>query len=90
MTENNENLQLTANSQTYQLNGTNTTISNLSFKRIGNDDNKDTIKQRIVEQGNKSITPIRDYYRGLEMLKIVDGMKTIEKVAEDIKEILNN
>ena len=41
---NNENLQLTANSQTYQLNGTNTTISNLSFKRIGNDDNKDTIQ----------------------------------------------
>lgn len=41
---NNENLQLTANGQTYQMNGANTAISNLIFKRIGNDDNKDTIQ----------------------------------------------
>ena len=41
---NNENIQLTANGQNYQLNGTNNSISNLSFKRIGNDDNKDTVQ----------------------------------------------
>ncbi|MBI4226098.1 type II secretion system protein [Candidatus Roizmanbacteria bacterium] len=37
-------LELTINSSAYQLNGINTNISNLNFKRIGNDDGKDTIQ----------------------------------------------
>jgi len=41
---NSGNLQLTLNSITYQLNSVNTTFSNLTFKRIGNDDGKDTIQ----------------------------------------------
>ncbi len=41
---NSGNLQLTVNSTAYQLNSIDSTISNLTFKRIGNDDGKDTIQ----------------------------------------------
>ena len=39
-----DNLVLIINSDVYQLNSVNTTISNLNFQRIGNDDGKDTIR----------------------------------------------
>ncbi|OGK25065.1 hypothetical protein A3C25_03350 [Candidatus Roizmanbacteria bacterium RIFCSPHIGHO2_02_FULL_38_11] len=41
---NNGNLELTTGGTTKQLNGIDSTISNLTFKRIGNDDAKDTIQ----------------------------------------------
>ncbi|OGK10516.1 hypothetical protein A2767_04605 [Candidatus Roizmanbacteria bacterium RIFCSPHIGHO2_01_FULL_35_10] len=41
---NNGNMQLTVNSVVFQLNNFYTSISNLTFTRIGNDDGKDTIQ----------------------------------------------
>ena len=38
------NLLLTVNGTPYQLNSSGTTVSNLTFKRIGNDDGKDTVQ----------------------------------------------
>ena len=54
---NGANLQLTVNSSVYQLNSIGTTISDLTFKRIGNDDGKDTVQlgftvtSKILEAG---------------------------------------
>ena len=54
---NGANLQLTVNSSAYQLNSIGTTISDLTFKRIGNDDGKDTVQlgftvtSKILEAG---------------------------------------
>ncbi|OGK41989.1 hypothetical protein A2954_05250 [Candidatus Roizmanbacteria bacterium RIFCSPLOWO2_01_FULL_37_12] len=54
---NGTNLQLTVNSSVYQLNSIGTTISDLTFKRIGNDDGKDTVQlgftvtSKILEAG---------------------------------------
>lgn len=41
---NGSDLELTTGGSSYQINGVNTTVSNLSFTRIGNDDGKDTIQ----------------------------------------------
>jgi type II secretory pathway pseudopilin PulG len=41
---NNGNLELSTNGSTYLLNGLNTSLSNLTFTRIGNDDGKDTVR----------------------------------------------
>lgn len=53
------------------------------------DDNEETIKQRIEDQGNKSLDPIVKYYENLGVLKKVDGSKNIEEVENQIINIIN-
>ena len=50
------------------------------------DDSEAVIRKRIVEQGNETLDPIRNYYQDLGLLKIVDGMKSIEEVEKEISE----
>lgn len=52
------------------------------------DDNPETIKKRIAEQGNKALQPILDYYRGLGLVVSVDGNKEIDDVYTAVKNIL--
>ncbi len=52
------------------------------------DDNPKIIRQRIVEQGNQALAPIREYYQGLGILQTIDGMKSIEEVGKDIEKVL--
>ncbi|EKE05379.1 MAG: hypothetical protein ACD_19C00328G0007 [uncultured bacterium] len=52
------------------------------------DDNKEVILKRMMDQGNSKIRPIVDYYKKLGILKAVDGSKDIETVTKEIKEIL--
>jgi len=52
------------------------------------DDNPETIKKRIEEQGNTAIKPILDYYRDTGKLVSVDGEKGIEEVDEEIQGII--
>ncbi len=49
------------------------------------DDKEKTIKARIIEQGNRSLAPILDYYSKLGILKIINGEQKIEKVARDVE-----
>lgn len=53
------------------------------------DDNPETIKKRIVEQGNTAIKPILDYFDGLGVLVSVDGEPAIEEVEREIEKMLN-
>ncbi|MBI4427456.1 MAG: nucleoside monophosphate kinase [Candidatus Magasanikbacteria bacterium] len=53
------------------------------------DDNPETIKKRIVEQGNQAIKPILDYYNNLGVLKRVDGEPEIGDVEREIEKVLN-
>lgn len=55
---------------------------------IRKDDNPDTIKKRIEDQGNKAIEPILNYYKELGLLVNVDGEKNIDKVDEEVCKIL--
>ncbi|HQF57103.1 MAG TPA: nucleoside monophosphate kinase [Candidatus Magasanikbacteria bacterium] len=55
---------------------------------IRKDDNPDTIKKRIEDQGNKAIEPILNYYQELGLLVNVDGEKNIDKVDEEVCKIL--
>ena len=57
---------------------------------VRSDDNPETAKQRIAEQGNIAIGPILDYYKGLNTLVTVDGELSIDEVDEKIKDILEN
>lgn len=64
-----------------------------SFRRLVGrrraDDKPEIIKKRIVVQGNKTIAPVREYYRTLGILRKVDGMKTIPEVFEEIQNVLS-
>ena len=53
------------------------------------DDNPETIKKRIVEQGNQAIKPILDYYAGIGLLVKVDGEPVIGEVEKEIEKMLN-
>ena len=53
---------------------------------VRNDDNPDVLKNRILIYKNDTI-PVLEYYRNLKRLKTVDGMKSIESVADDIKKL---
>ncbi|MFH1946622.1 MAG: nucleoside monophosphate kinase [Candidatus Magasanikbacteria bacterium] len=55
---------------------------------VRSDDNPETAKQRIAEQGNSAISPILDYYCDLGILQTVDGEVSIDKVDEEIRDIL--
>ena len=52
------------------------------------DDKEEIIKKRIKEQGNKSLLEIIKYYNQLQILKIVDGTQSIEKVEEDVAKVI--
>lgn len=52
------------------------------------DDNPETIKKRIVEQGNTAIKPILDYYDAMGLLVKVDGEPVIVEVEREIEEKL--
>lgn len=52
------------------------------------DDNIETIKKRIKEQGNEKLKPIVDFYRSEGVLKTVDGMNTIEWIYKRIEKIV--
>ncbi len=54
---------------------------------IRKDDNPETIKQRIQDQGNVAIKPILDYYRDLGLLTSVDGEENIDRVDEEIEKL---
>ncbi len=55
---------------------------------IRSDDNPETIKQRMQDQGNTVLQPIAEYYKNLGVLEVVDGSQTIDEVDDDIVGIL--
>ena len=55
---------------------------------VRKDDNPETIKQRIADQGNNAIGPILNYYKEKGALISVDGEKTIEEVDGEMVKIL--
>lgn len=55
---------------------------------VRKDDNSETIKKRIEDQGNQAIAPILNYYRDLGVLVSIDGEKNIDKVDEEVCKIL--
>ena len=52
------------------------------------DDNPETIKKRIAEQGNQAIKPILDYYADLGLLVKVDGEPEIGEVEREIQKVI--
>lgn len=56
---------------------------------VRSDDSPETARKRIVEQGNGAIGPILDFYRALGTLASVDGEPSIDKVNDEVEEILN-
>ena len=57
---------------------------------VRSDDNPETAKQRIAEQGNMAIGPILDFYRNLGVLITVDGEPPIAEVYEELIKVLKN
>jgi len=55
---------------------------------IRSDDNPETARKRVVEQGNSAIGPILAFYRDLGILVSVDGEPPIEEVEKEIEEKL--
>lgn len=53
------------------------------------DDSHDIVMKRLSIQGNNAILPIKKYYEALGVLRVVDGMKTVEEVEEEIDGVLN-
>lgn len=56
---------------------------------IREDDNPESARKRILEQGNTAIKPILDFYRSLGLLATVDGEVNIDEVDEEIEKVLN-
>lgn len=57
----------------------------LSIRR---DDSEEIIKDRIDKQGSKALQPILDYCQKAGILKIVDGMGTIEEVEAGVDKVI--
>ncbi len=55
---------------------------------VRSDDNPETARKRVVEQGNSAIGPILDFYRALGTLVSVDGEPSIVDVEKEIEEKL--
>jgi len=55
---------------------------------VRKDDNPETIKKRIEDQGNAAIKPILDFYKELGLLVSVDGEVEIADVDKEIENIL--
>lgn len=56
---------------------------------VRSDDNPETAKKRIVEQGNGAIGSILDFYRALGTLVSVNGELSIDAVNEEVEKFLN-
>ncbi len=52
------------------------------------DDDPKIIKERIVKQGNKALSPIINFYKDLGVLVKIDGNQAIEAVENDISNVL--
>jgi adenylate kinase len=52
------------------------------------DDKPETIKKRIVEQGNAALAPILDYFRGIGALDEINGEQSIDDVAADVDRVM--
>lgn len=57
---------------------------------IRQDDDPKIIKERIIKQGNKAISPIINFYKDLGVLVKIDGNQTIEDVENDIDKVFKN
>ena len=56
-------------------------------KNIRDDDNSNILKNRIIVY-KKDTLPVLKYYKDLNILKTIDGSQSIEKVTEDILNLL--
>ncbi|MDD2758283.1 MAG: nucleoside monophosphate kinase [Patescibacteria group bacterium] len=56
--------------------------------KIRPDDKEEVIKTRMVDQGSASLQPILDYYQKIGVLKIIDGMQSIDAVGRDVEKAL--
>lgn len=52
------------------------------------DDNADIIRERIKAQGHGAVRPIGDFYKKLDILKVVNGEQPVESVERDIAQAL--
>ncbi|MFA6106010.1 MAG: nucleoside monophosphate kinase [Patescibacteria group bacterium] len=52
------------------------------------DDNPETIKNRVKDQGNIAIEPLRKYYQSLGVWVMVDGTKSITDVTKEIESVI--
>ncbi len=59
----------------------------LENESIRNDDNSSILENRIIVY-KKDTMPVIDYYKSLKKLNIINGMQSIEKVSQDILNIL--
>ena len=59
----------------------------LENESIRNDDNSSILKNRILVY-KKDTMPVIDYYKNLKKLNTINGMQSIEKVSQDILNIL--
>ncbi len=59
----------------------------LENESIRNDDNSSILKNRIRVY-KKDTMPVLDYYKNLKKLNTINGMQSIEKVSQDILNIL--
>ncbi|MBV9079250.1 MAG: adenylate kinase [Methylobacteriaceae bacterium] len=50
---------------------------------VRKDDNPDSFKTRLVAYRQQT-APLSDYYRARGLLKVTDGMKSVDEVTEDI------
>ena len=55
---------------------------------VRSDDNPETAKKRIAEQGNVVLKPILDFYNSQEILVVIDGEPAIELVEQAIEKSL--
>ena len=59
----------------------------LENESIRDDDNSSILKNRIIVY-KKDTMPVIDYYKNLKKLNTINGMQSIEKVSQDILNIL--
>lgn len=52
---------------------------------VRSDDNPETARKRVAEQGNVAIGPILDFYRALGVLVSINGEPPIEEVEKEIE-----
>lgn len=57
---------------------------------VRQDDNPETIQNRLEEQGNDSLRPILEYYEGLGILKTTDGSKDIDTVDDHVRTLMSH
>ena len=64
--------------------------SSNKVESVRQDDSEEALRQRLKVQGNDALAPIFEYYRGLNILKSVDGTKTIDELEKEIGNIISN